>query len=88
MASDGLTNRAKKGKCRICHRTRCTEKHVKAVGEVKHGYATGHIWECIDTEECDKVANERLNDGKYRQYRESIRIALKQGRFKYYMIFT
>ena len=85
MASDGLTSFAKTGKCRICQRVRSTNDKVKAVGEVRHGYATGHIWECIDTEECDKVANERLNDEKYRPYRELIRFALKQGRFKEYM---
>jgi hypothetical protein len=56
MASNGLLNRAKKGKCRICQRQRCTEKHVRAVGEVSHGYATGHIWECIDVVECKEKA--------------------------------
>lgn len=56
MASNGLLNRAKKGKCRICYRVRCTNKHVKAVGEVRHGFATGHVWECKDIEECENGA--------------------------------
>lgn len=86
MASDGLLNRAKRGKCRICQRTRCTEQHVKAVGEVRHGYATGHIWECEDVEECDKVALERMNE--IRSDSELIKIALKHGRFKKYKYYS
>ena len=40
-----------------------TENQLKSVGEVRHGYATGHIWECINTEGCDKAARERLISG-------------------------
>lgn len=43
MASNGLDSTAKSGKCRICQRVRNTSKYLKAVGEVRHGYATGHI---------------------------------------------
>jgi len=80
MASNGLVERAKHGKCRICQRTRSTEKHVKAVGEVSHGYATGHIWECIDADECERVARERLKD-ESRRDRWRIEQSLKIGRF-------
>ena len=82
MASDGLLNYAKTGKCHICQRVRKTETQVKAVGEVRHGYATGHIWECIDTEECDKVAQERISAGHSKA--ELIKIATKCGRIKEY----
>jgi hypothetical protein len=85
MASDGLLNRAKKGKCRMCYRVRCTDKHVKAVGEVRHGFATGHIWECKDVDECEKVAIERMND-KTRSDRHLIKIEFERGRFKEYTV--
>ncbi len=86
MASDGLLDYAKTGKCRICYRVRKTDAQVKPVGEIRHGYATGHIWECIDVEECEKAAKERLNDSKYRPYRKLIEIALHQGRFDSYKV--
>lgn len=85
MASDGLSNRAKKGKCRICYRVRCTDKHVKAVGEVRHGFATGHIWECKDVDECEKVAIERMHDVT-RSDRNLIKIEFERGRFKEYTV--
>lgn len=83
MASDGLFNLAKTGKCRICHRVRKTVAKVKAVGEVRHGYATGHIWECIDKEDCDKVAKAKIVNKKS-GYR-TIEIALQQGRYTRYI---
>jgi len=87
MASDGLLKRAKNGTCRICQRTRSTENQVKAVGEVRHGYATGHIWECINTEDCDKAARERLVSGKVSgRVRGKIENGLQRGRFTEYMI--
>jgi hypothetical protein len=86
MASNGLLNRAKNGKCRICRRSRCTEKYVKAVGEVHHGYATGHIWECIDADECEKVAIKRA--ASHRPDSRLIQIALERGRLKEYIIIT
>jgi hypothetical protein len=82
MASDGLMQKAKNGKCRICHRTRSTEKHLKAVGEIRHGYATGHIWECLDIDDCDRVANDRIKNGHFES--RTIEIALQQGRFTEY----
>jgi hypothetical protein len=82
MASDGLLNYAKTGKCHICHRVRKTDKHVKAVGEVRHGYATGHIWECIDTEECDRIAQDKINSGHPKS--ELIKISISHGRIKEY----
>ena len=84
MASDGISHKAKNGKCRICHRYRNTGKHLKAVGEVHHGYATGHIWECIDTSDCDKVANEKLQSNISGVVKANIQTALKVGRFKKY----
>jgi len=86
MASNGLLNKAKKGTCRICQRVRNTDNQVKAVGEVRHGYATGHIWECIDVEECDKKAKEKLEKHKEGLIRARIEIALKIGRYKEYII--
>ena len=87
MASDGLSKRAKKGICRICQRSRDTYKYVKAVGEVRHGFATGHIWECIDTTDCDKAANERLQSCRLNgNVRGKIKIGLKRGRFTEYMV--
>lgn len=83
MASDGLVNYAKTGRCRICHRVRKTDTQVKAVGEVRHGYATGHIWECIDIEDCDKVAQERISAGHPKS--ELIKIAVAQGRIGGYV---
>ena len=86
MASDGLLSPAKMGKCRICRRIRKTDTQVKAVGEVHHGYATGHIWECIDIENCEAIAMERANsnrpDSKY------ITIALQEGRFTEYRFYS
>ena len=60
MASDGLIKRAKTGKCRMCQRVRNTNDQVKAVGEVLHGYATGHIWECKDVNDCEKAMELKL----------------------------
>ena len=87
MASDGLSKQAKTGKCRICHRIRRTDTHLRAVGEIRHGYATGHIWECRDEDDCDMVAHKRMND-ETRSDRRFIEIALQQGRFKQYGIYS
>lgn len=84
MASNGLMVYAKKGKCRICYRTRVTSFHVKPVGEVRHGYATGHIWECKDIIECEKVAKERIKNNHLKSH--LIEIGLRQGRFEEYWI--
>lgn len=83
MSSNGLINIAKNGKCRICYRTRKSFDKVKPVGEVKHGFAIGHIWQCIDTEECDNTAKQRISSGHKDAF--LIDIALKQGRFKKYV---
>lgn len=89
MASNGLEQRAKTGRCRICQRRRCTFKHVKEVGEVRRGFATGHIWECRDAEECEKVARQRLNDkSRSGPEKSAIKVALQRGRFKHWKIFT
>jgi len=85
MASDGFAKRAKKGTCRICQRARKTDIQVKAVGEVNHGFACGYIWECIDTEDCDKIAKEKLSNPNtgYVTYKR-IENALNEGRYKQY----
>ena len=89
MASDGLLNRAKNGTCRICLRSRKTDTYVKAVGEVRHGFATGHIWECIDIADCDKAANERLQNWRLSgNVRAKIEIGLQRGRFTEYIVMT
>lgn len=88
MASNGLDSTAKSGKCRICQRVRNTAKYLKAVGEVRHGYATGHIWECKDEEECQKVAERKLSDSKTLDWnKDQIKSALKRGRYKEYIVF-
>jgi len=86
MASNGLLNRAKRGTCHICRRSRCTIKHVKEVGEVRHGMATGYVWECI--EDCTEMAKERLENFSLSRYvRELIKQGLERGRFTYYKVF-
>jgi hypothetical protein len=64
MASNGLLNRAKNGKCRVCQRVRSTEDKVQVVGEVRHGFATGHIWQCKDKNDCKIVAQKKLEKEK------------------------
>ena len=34
------------------------------MGEVRHGYATGHIWECSDEEEGQRAVERKLSDNK------------------------
>lgn len=87
MASDGLLNYAKTGRCRICYRVRKTDLYVKPVGEVSHGYATGHIWECIAIDNCEKMAHKKMND-KTCLDSKLIKIALEHGRFKTYKYFA
>ncbi len=64
MASNGLLNRAKNGTCRICQRVRNTDKYLNIVGEVRHGFATGHVWECKDKAACIEVAKDKLKNKK------------------------
>jgi len=82
MASNGLLNKAKNGKCRICWRTRSTDVYVHAVGEVSHGFATGHVWECVDSLECREEALRRIKQGHISS--RFIEIALEQGNTKEY----
>lgn len=86
MASNGLLQYAKTGRCRICRRVRKTDQQVKPVGEVRRGYATGHVWECIDTEECNRVANERIKMD--RPDSKLIEMEMKLGRFKEWVVYT
>ena len=83
MASDGINKKAKHGTCRMCQRRRNTDNQVKPVGEVRHGFALGHIWECIDIEDCDKVIKEKLLNINTRA---KILIAVERGRFSNYTI--
>ncbi|MCA6372248.1 MAG: hypothetical protein IM631_12785 [Cytophagales bacterium] len=86
MASDGLSNRAKQGTCRMCQRVRSTEKYLMAVGEVRHGFATGHIWECADAEDCDKAAEKKMTDKPAGSLvYERIKAAITKGRLKEYI---
>jgi len=75
-----------KGKCRICQRVREVDRYVKAVGEVHHGFATGHIWECKNIEDCDRVATDKLSrmdtTGVVHARIES---AIKRGRLEKYL---
>ncbi len=82
MASNGLLNRAKKGVCRMCLRVRCTEKHVKPVGEVHHGFATGYIWQCIDAGDCEKTIAIKLKANQPNTtVHEKIKHAVNAGRW-------
>lgn len=83
MSSNGLINKAKSGKCRICQRVRRTQ-FLKAVGEVHHGFATGYIWECANAENCDMDAKAKIEFNH--KHKPIIEQALKQGRFKEYSI--
>lgn len=85
MASNGLEFYAKRGKCRICQRTRATDEKVYPVGEVRHGYATGHVWQCIDEKECEDFARKKIAEGA--EYAWKIELALKEGRFRDYRIY-
>jgi len=60
MASNGLLRKAKKGTCRICRRVRDTDK-LNIVGEVRHGFAVGNIWQCIDAAPCIEVYKRKLS---------------------------
>ena len=82
MASNGLLNRAKTGTCRICQRARNSNKYLKVVGEVRHGFATGYIWECIDEVDCNKVALQKISSNHLKKH--VIENALQKGRFKEY----
>lgn len=86
MASDGLQTIAMTGTCRMCQRSRNVEKHLRPVGEVRHGYAVGHIWECKDVDECDMAANDALNTSVSDQRKARIIIAKKNGRLTQYII--
>jgi hypothetical protein len=89
MASNGLNNRAKTGTCRMCQRRRNTELHLKIVGEINHGFGTGHIWECNDINDCETTILKKLNridmNGVVRQ---KIVIAQIRGRFAGYVRMT
>lgn len=77
MASNGLVQYANRGKCRICQRQRKTDLHVKPVGEIHWGYATGHIWECVDRQDCIEKACKKIRNMNTRDY-SIIKIALKK----------
>lgn len=88
MASDGLSNTARTGTCRMCLRARKSE-HLKIVGEVRHGFATGHIWECKNIVDCETAVMRKLNDDKLDSVKETkIRTAMKIGRYDKYVIIT
>lgn len=85
MASNGFVKEPSKGKCRICQRSR-EVKHVKKVGEVKHGFACGYIWECKDVEGCDKFAAKKLADPKTTSLvLNRISLGIREGRAKGYI---
>ncbi len=85
MASNGLQNTAKAGTCRMCQRVRNTEKYLKAVGEVHHGFAVGHIWECKDVSDCDAAIHLKLGNSSER-LKARIELSIKYGRLKEYII--
>ena len=89
MASNGLIQKAKTGTCRMCQRVRKTDEYLKAVGEVRHGFATGHIWECFDVEDCEKRMVSKLNDPKIDGLKKAfIKIAKERGRYTEYKCFS
>ena len=67
----------------MCYRRRCTDKHVKPVGEVRKGYATGYIWECMDIEDCETTMNTRTANRHNKMH--LIQIARAGGRATYYI---
>ena len=69
----------------MCFRSRNTEKYLKSVGEVRHGCATGHIWECRDIKDCENVIEIKLSD-RFNNKKNLIRVALQRGRFTDYKI--
>lgn len=75
MASNGILNYAKTGKCRICYRVRKTTTQVTDVGEIYHGYATGHEWQCIDSQECTIAAKKKIVADHY--HKPYIEMAMK-----------
>ena len=83
MASNGLMKTAVTGTCRMCLRARNSKKHLKIVGEVKHGFATGHVWECIDMVDCDRIAMQKIKDNHPKKH--LIELAIQQGRFEEYV---
>lgn len=95
MASNGLLRKAKKGRCRMCQRVRSTETQVKAVGEIAHGFATGHIWECIDEKECEEAMTRKISEfdpetagpTACRDYNKIINSAIPRGRLEKYTYF-
>lgn len=90
MASDGISRRATRGVCRMCLRTRKTDTHLKTVGEVHHGFATGYIWECIDAGECERVAKSKMeNPAKTGPVNMAkLETASKVGRLVVYQFFS
>lgn len=84
MASDGLTRTAKSGKCHYCLRVRKV-RFLTAVGEVRHGYATGHIWECKDQVRCDAALKAKLEDPNVtNRKQEMLKFNLQKGRITTY----
>lgn len=89
MASNGLEKIATKGKCRICQRVRNVNKYLRIVGEVRHGFATGRIWECVNIEDCFCVAEKKLiTPSVNHSTKEKIKVALEQGRFNEYKVYS
>jgi len=87
MASNGLINKAKTGKCRMCFRVRNTDKFLRIVGEVRHGFATGHLWECKDEDECQHTALNRINNPVTNEIKRChLKAAQKAGRANKYIV--
>jgi len=85
MASNGIIHPAKTGKCRMCQRVRKPDTQLKRVGEVRHGMATGYVWECIDEEDCDRAMKNKLNNPKTpRSIQQRIARAIDDGRYRVY----
>lgn len=73
----------------MCLRARNTERYLKIVGEVRHGFATGHVWECVDEDDCQRVAIKKLTThGTGVVNKARIEVAQKIGRSKEYKIFN
>lgn len=83
MASNGFFKIAKNGKCRMCQRVRSTDKYLKRVGEVAHGFATGYIWECTDISDCEKVIESKLKDNHI--HSKIIIVEIEVGRYSEYV---
>lgn len=73
----------------MCRRRRNTANYLKIVGEVRHGFAIGYIWECEDVKECDAAIESKLSNPTVNEWeKEKINFAVEHKRFTEYIVRT